>query len=441
MVRHQQQVGEIVAQDPNIFAFSSQVGFGGGSQGTNQGSMNVELKPRSERALSVDQVIDSLRPKIAQMPGIRASMVNPPVINISARQTRALYQFTLQDTDTEELYRWAPIFEEKMKELPGLQDVNTDLLVNNPQVSIDLNRDRISALGLTVNQVQTAMFNAYGTRQISQIYAPDNQYQVLLGVAPEFQRDPSALSQLYVRSSTGRLVALSSVTTATMQAGPQTVSHTGQLPSVTISFNLEPGVPLGDAVAAIQQLAANTLPSAISTSFQGTAQAFQDSLQGLGLILLMAIVVIYLVLGILYESFTHPLTILSGLPVRGLRRVADAAHLQHGAEPLCVRRRHHARRAGEEERHHDGGLRHRRAGARQGAARSDPRSLPRPLPADHDDDDGRARRHAADRRRPGRRRRVTPPAGDGGRRRTARLAVADALHHPGVLTCTSSVRG
>jgi HAE1 family hydrophobic/amphiphilic exporter-1 len=223
----------------------------------------------------------------------------------------------LQDTDTEELYRWAPIFEEKMRELPGLQDVNTDLLVNNPQVSIDLNRDRISALGLTVNQVQTAMFNAYGTRQISQIYAPDNQYQVLLGVAPEFQRDPSALSQLYVRSSTGRLVALDSVTTATMQAGPQTVSHTGQLPSVTISFNLERGVPLGDAVTAIQQLAANTLPSAISTSFQGTAQAFQDSLQGLGLILLMAIVVIYLVLGILYESFTHPLTILSGLPSAG----------------------------------------------------------------------------------------------------------------------------
>jgi len=317
MVRHQEQVGEIVAQDPNIFAFSSQVGFGGGSQGTNQASMNVELKPRSERALSVDQVINALRPKIAQIPGIRASMVNPPVINISARQTRALYQFTLQDTDTEELYRWAPIFEEKMKALPGLQDVNTDLLVNNPQVMIDLNRDRISALGLTVNQVQTAMFNAYGTRQISQIYAPDNQYQVLLGVAPEFQRDPSALSQLYVRSSTGRLVALSSVTTATMQAGPQTVSHTGQLPSVTMSFNLNPGVPLGDAVAAIQQLAANTLPSAISTSFQGTAQAFQDSLQGLGLILAMAIVVIYLVLGILYESFTHPLTILSGLPAAG----------------------------------------------------------------------------------------------------------------------------
>jgi HAE1 family hydrophobic/amphiphilic exporter-1 len=244
-------------------------------------------------------------------------MVNQPPINISARQTRALYQFTLQDTDTDELYRVAPILEEKMKEMPDLQDVNTDLLINNPQISIEMNRDRISSLGLTVNQVETAMFNAYGTRQISQIYAPDNQYQVLLGVAPEFQRDPSALSQLYVRSSSGRLISLDTVATPTMQAGPQTISHTGQIPSVTISFNLKPGVALGDAVTAVQQLADNTLPSAVSTSFQGTAQAFQDSLQGLGLILAMAIVVIYLVLGILYESFTHPLTILSGLPSAG----------------------------------------------------------------------------------------------------------------------------
>ena len=244
MVRHQQQLDDIVAQDPNIFAFSSQVGFGGGSQGTNQGSMNVELKPRSERALVGRS--GHRRAASEDRAGARESARRWSTrrSSTSARgNTRALYQFTLQDTDTEELYRWAPIFEEKMKELPGLQDVNTDLLVNNPQVSIDLNRDRISALGLTVNQVQTAMFNAYGTRQISQIYAPDNQYQVLLGVAPEFQRDPSALSQLYVRSSTGRLVALASVTTATMQAGPQTVSHTGQLPSVTISFNLEPGRP------------------------------------------------------------------------------------------------------------------------------------------------------------------------------------------------------
>src|SRR5206468_456879 len=156
----------------------------------------------------VDQIIEKLRPALSQVPGIRVSMVNQPPINISARNTRALYQFTLQDTDTNELYRTAPLLEPKMKDMPELQDVNTDLLINNPQISIEMNRDRISALGLTVNQVETAMFNAYGTRQIPQIYAPDNQYQVLLGVAPEFQRDPSALSQLYVRSSSGRLISL-----------------------------------------------------------------------------------------------------------------------------------------------------------------------------------------------------------------------------------------
>ena len=180
-----------------------------------------------------------------------------------------------------------------------------------------MDRDRISALGLTVNQVEAAMANWYGRQQISQIYAPNNQYQVILGVGPEFQRDPSALSQLYVRSSSGQLIPLNTVAKATTSQGPLTISHTGQLPSVTISFNLKPGVALGDAVNTIQQVAGNTLPSAVTTIFQGTAQAFQDSLQGLGIILLSAIVVIYLVLGILYESFTHPLTILSGLPSAG----------------------------------------------------------------------------------------------------------------------------
>jgi HAE1 family hydrophobic/amphiphilic exporter-1 len=180
-----------------------------------------------------------------------------------------------------------------------------------------MNRDRISALGLTVNQVETALNNAYGTRQVSQIYAPNNQYQVVMQVAPEFQRDPAALSMLYVRAAGGRLIPLDTLARVSTDVGPLNVAHTGQLPSVTISFNLKPGVALGDAVAAIQSTAAATLPSTVTTSFQGAAQAFQDSLRGLGLILLMAIVVIYIVLGVLYESFTHPLTILSGLPAAG----------------------------------------------------------------------------------------------------------------------------
>ncbi|PYR64524.1 MAG: acriflavine resistance protein B, partial [Acidobacteria bacterium] len=218
-----------------------------------------------------------------------------------------------------ELYKWAPALEDKVRQIPGLEDVSSDLQVKNPQIRVDMNRDKISALGLTVNQVETALNNAYGTRQVSQIYAPNNQYQVVMQVAPEFQRDPAALSMLYVRAAAagGRLIPLDTLAKVTTDVGPLNVAHTGQLPSVTISFNLKPGVALGDAVAEIQSTAAATLPSTVTTSFQGAAQAFQDSLRGLGLILLMAIVVIYIVLGVLYESFTHPLTILSGLPAAG----------------------------------------------------------------------------------------------------------------------------
>jgi HAE1 family hydrophobic/amphiphilic exporter-1 len=312
MVRHSQQVADIVERDPNVRSVMSII------NGGNSGSMQIDLKPRAERKLSVQQVTEELRPKLAQVPGITAFLNNPPPITIGARGGRASYQVTLQDVDTEELYHWAPILEAKLGEVPIIQDVNSDLQLKNPQLSIKMDRDRISALGLTVNQVEAAMSNAYSLRQVSQIYAPNNQYQVILGVAPEFQIDPSGLSQLYVRSpAAGRLIPLDSVAKATEVAGPLTVSHTGQLPSVTISFNLKPGVALGDAVDTVRQVANATLPSTVSTRFQGTAQAFQDSLQGLGLILVMAVVVIYIVLGILYESFTHPLTILSGLPSAG----------------------------------------------------------------------------------------------------------------------------
>lgn len=180
-----------------------------------------------------------------------------------------------------------------------------------------MDRDKVSALGLNVTQVETALYNAYGTRQVSQIYAPNNEYQVILQVAPQFQTDPQSLHLLYVRSNTGALVPLDTVAHVVTDVGAQAVNHSGQLPAVTISFNLKPGVALGNAVNDIDALAASTLPSTVATKFQGTAQAFEDSLQGLGLILLMAVVVIYIVLGILYESFTHPLTILSGLPAAG----------------------------------------------------------------------------------------------------------------------------
>jgi HAE1 family hydrophobic/amphiphilic exporter-1 len=199
-----------------------------------------------------------------------------------------------------------------------LQDVSSDLLLGNPQLNVALDRDRIAALGLTADQVETAMFSAFGSRQIAQIYAPNNAYQVLMRVAPQYQHDASALSLLHLQTPNGERIPLSSLTRVDTGVGPLSVNHTGQLPSVTVSFNLRPGVALGEAVAEVEQAAFAELPASIATSFQGTAQAFQDSTRGLGIILIMAIFVIYVVLGILYESFIHPLTILSGLPAAGL---------------------------------------------------------------------------------------------------------------------------
>jgi HAE1 family hydrophobic/amphiphilic exporter-1 len=320
MARHQKVVADVISKDPSVYMANVMVGAIGNNGGAlNTGRIWVELKPRAERTLTVDQVIASLRPKVGQIPGIRAFMTNQPPINLGAGQggQRALYQFTLQDTDTAELYKWAPVMEEKMRGLPSLEDVSSDLLLKNPQVTVEMDRNKVSTLGLSANQVENALYNAYGTRQVSQIYAPNNQYQVILQVAPEFQQDPAAMSLLYVRSNSGTLIPLESVARLKTDVGPLSVSHYGQLPAVTISFNLKPGIALGDAVDQIKALAATALPGTLSTTFQGAAQAFQDSLQGLGLILLMAIVVIYIVLGVLYESFTHPLTILSGLPSAG----------------------------------------------------------------------------------------------------------------------------
>jgi HAE1 family hydrophobic/amphiphilic exporter-1 len=241
-------------------------------------------------------------------------MQNLPAIRIGGQLTKSQYQFTLQSPDTGELYHSAKEMESKMRALPQLQDVTSDLQINNPQVNIDINRDKASALGVTAQQIEDALYYAYGSRQVSTIYAPNNQYQVILELEPKYQTDPSALSMLYIRSNTNQLVPLNTLATLTRNTGPLTVNHLGQLPAVTVSFNLKPGVSLGDAVNIVEKLAHGTLPQTVSTSFQGTAQAFQASTKGLWLLLIMALLVIYIVLGILYESFIHPLTILSGLP-------------------------------------------------------------------------------------------------------------------------------
>ena len=318
MKEHQQAMAAVVLADNNVESIMSSVGASGPNVAGNTGRIFIRLKPRAERPFSADEIIQRLRPKLAEIPGIRAFIQNLPPIRIGGQLTKSQYQLTLQSPDTGELYRMAPVLEEKLRGLPGLQDVTSDLQIANPQVNVEIDRDKARAMGISAEQIEDALFSSYGARQISTIFAPNNTYKVILELLPRFQTDPSALSRLYVRSSSGALVPLSAVATLTPGLGPLLVNHLGQLPSVTLSFNLRPGVSLGDAVSAVDKVARATLPASITTSFQGTAQAFQASLKGLGILLLMAILVIYIVLGVLYESFIHPLTILSGLPSAGL---------------------------------------------------------------------------------------------------------------------------
>ena len=309
---HQQAVADILTHDPNVAHFMSSVG--GGTM--NQGRLSIRLKPRNQR-LPADQVARELNPKLNSVPGVRTYLQVPASIRIGGRPTKTQYQFTLQSADMDALYDNAAKLERALRGIPTLQDVTTDLQIKNPQVSVRIDRDRATSLGVTVQQIEQALYDAYGSRQVSTIYTPNNQYWVILELLPEYQRDPSALQLLYLRSQTGKLIPLTSVASASNDVGPLSVNHSGQLPSVTLSFNLPPGVSLGAAVNDVQKAARQTLPSTISTGFSGTAQAFQASQQGLVFLLLLAVVVIYIVLGILYESFIHPLTILSGLPFAG----------------------------------------------------------------------------------------------------------------------------
>ena len=316
MKQHQQKLAEIVRQDPDVEAFMSSVGASGTRVGSNSGFMFMKLKPRSERKLNADQIIQRLRPKVMGVPGIIMFMQNPPPIRLEATLSKAQYQFVLQSPDTDDLYANSAAFESKLRGLPMIQDVTSDLQIKNPQVNLVIDRDRAASLGITADQIEEALYSAYGTRQVSTIYSPSNQYQVIMELDPQYRLDPSALGMLYVRSNSGQLVPLSSLATLSKGLGPLSVNHLGQITAVTISFNLKPGIPLGDAVAAVEK-EARTLPASITTGFQGTAQVYQASTKGLAALLVLAIVVIYIVLGILYESYIHPLTILSGLPSAG----------------------------------------------------------------------------------------------------------------------------
>jgi HAE1 family hydrophobic/amphiphilic exporter-1 len=319
MKEHQLAAAKIVAADPNIGGFMSAIGSG------NSGRMFMRLKPRSERKLSAPQIVQELRQKFAQLPGINVYPQMPPLIRIGGQLTKAMYQFSLQDTDTKELFHWAPILMARLSEQTNiLQDVTSDLLVANPQVTVEIDRDKASTLGVTAEQIENALYDAFGERQSSTIYSDVAEYWVIFEVEPQFQRDPAALAQLYVSSSftvsngMPTLVPLSAVAKLVRTVGPMSISHIGQLPSVTISFNLVPGISLGTAVEQVRKLQADLhMPATISPSFQGSAAVYQSSQRGLLVLIGISILIIYLILGMLYESFVHPLTILSGLPSAG----------------------------------------------------------------------------------------------------------------------------
>ena len=319
MVQRQRAVAAITARDPNVSTLMSVVGAGGARITANSGIMLLRLKPLSERSMTPDQIIASLRPKLGAVPGIKVSLQNPPPIRLGGMVTAGQYQYTLQDTDLAELYRWTDTLLERLRGLPGFEDVTSNLNNKSPVMALNVDRDKLATLGLTFGQVEDALQSAFSARQISTLYAATNQYRVILELAPEFQEDPNILARLYVRASSGLLVPLDSVATITLASQALTINHQGQLPAVTISFNLQPGVSLGTAVERIRATEQEQrLPASLTTSLQGTAQAFAASQQGLALLLLVAVLVVYLVLGILYESFVHPLTILSGLPSAGL---------------------------------------------------------------------------------------------------------------------------
>jgi HAE1 family hydrophobic/amphiphilic exporter-1 len=317
MSQLQREVAEIIRRDPNVEAAMSFIGATGFSPSLNVGRITITLQPFKERK-PADQVVRELRPKLANILGAKVFLQNVPAIRIG-QLTRSAYQYVLRGPDTEELYHWAPLIEQKLRSLPGLVDVASDLQITRPEVTVQIERERASALGVSAQQIESALNNAYGSRQVSTIYTPTNQYWVILELAPRYQTDPSVMPMLYVRSSTGALVPLSAVARLSYGVGPLQVTHHGQLPSVTLSFDVRPGVSLSQAIDQVQAAMRELqVPPTVSAMFSGTAQAYQASLRGMGILLLLSVVVIYLVLGILYESFIHPLTILSGLPTAGL---------------------------------------------------------------------------------------------------------------------------
>ena len=320
MLQYQQRIADVVANDPNVDALMASIG---GTTATNLGGPNygqlvVHLKPRNQRQLGVNDLIRKLRPQMAAIPGIKAYPQNPPTIQIGGKLTKSVYQFSMQSPDKNELYAsTANLLEAIEQQVPGIEDATSDVAVTTPQVNVTIDRDKTAALGVNASQIENTLYSSYGQRWVSTIYGSANEYKVLLELLPKYQADPNALGMLYFKNSTGRLIPLDTVANIVTDTGPQTINHFGELPASTISFNLKPGAALGTVVSQLQDVASRTLPATITTQFQGAAQSFQNSLGNLVVLLIIAVMVVYIVLGILYESYIHPLTILSGLPSAG----------------------------------------------------------------------------------------------------------------------------
>jgi HAE1 family hydrophobic/amphiphilic exporter-1 len=319
MARYQQIVADIVKQNPNIEALMSTVGGTGASTlgGPNYGEMIVRLKPRNKRKELVNQIIDDLRPKVSNVPGMKVYLQNPPTIQIGGQVTKSLYQVSLVSPNRPDLYESSQKLLAAIAKIPGIDDPSSDLAITAPQVKVEIDRDKAAALQVNANTVEGAFYDAFGPKWVSTIYAAINEYQVLLELEPRYQADPRALSLLYFKSSNGQLIPLETLAQIKQEAGPQAINHYGMLPAVTLSFNLKPGYALGDVVTEVQRIAADVVPTDVSVSFQGSAKEFGSSLSNLSILLIVAVLVVYIVLGILYESYIHPLTILSGLPSAG----------------------------------------------------------------------------------------------------------------------------
>ena len=420
-----------------------------GSAGTNQARlMMITLKPLSVRKSTPDQIIRRLRPKLARIPGVNAFVTNPPAIRLGARMARSAYQYTMQGLDLAQLQDYSDQLMDELRSQPGFVDVNSDMDAAMPSVQVKIDRDRAAAFGVSPQQIETALGSAFGGQQISQINTSSNQYEVIMELLPRYQRDASALDRLYITGAgNGTLVPLTAVTKMTASTVPLSVNHAGQIPAVTISFDLGPGKALSDAVTGIRQASEDIgMPDSIQGNFQGTAAAFEESTKNMGGLLLIAMVVVYIILGILYESFIHPLTILSGLPsaaVGGLLTLwfahllflAGITSSGHVADALCLCRHDHADRHRQEERHHDDRLRAEPSAQRQQrhARTGDLRSRGDALPSHHDDHHGGADGHPAHRLRHRRRRGIAPPAGPVRGGRAAAVAASDPLHHAGDL--------